>query len=134
MNAEISKKKLMSSSLCEADKAYELMQNGAELVFDETPIDVASSGILETYRIRVKHISEKSGEHAQRLARSTTEFVKSLESRSPKELKTAHVISPDLGSFLILVELHSNELMGCCYLIKNNEVTEQVWSQMWDNT
>lgn len=134
MNAEIIKNKLRSSSLCEADKAYELLASGADLVVDESIIDVASFGILETYRIRSENISDRSGEHAQRLAHSIEEFVKALESRNPKELKTAHVISPDQGYFLIWVEPSNNDLIGCCYLIKNNEVTEQAWSQIWDNT
>ncbi|MCA6065535.1 hypothetical protein [Thalassolituus marinus] len=134
MNVEIIKSKLKSSSLCEAGKAYELLASGAELVVNESVIDVASSGILETYRIRAKNISDRSGEHAQRLTHSTLEFVQALESRNPKELKTAHVVSPDLGYFLIWVDPSSNDLIGCCYLIKNNEVTERAWSQMWDNT
>ncbi|CAA0080001.1 Uncharacterised protein [Zhongshania aliphaticivorans] len=134
MNAEIIKNKLKSSSLCEAGKAYELLASGSELVVDESVIDVASSGILETYRIRGKHISDRSGEHAQRLAKSTKELVDAIEFRDPKQLKTARIKSPGLGYFLIWFEPVSSELMGCCYLIKNNEVTEQAWSQMWDNT
>ncbi len=48
MNAEILKNKLIDSSLLEAEAALELLRNGAELVVDDTIIDVASSGILDT--------------------------------------------------------------------------------------
>jgi hypothetical protein len=134
MNAEILNNKLIGSPLCEAGTACDLLQNGAELMIDGGPIDVDSSGIFDTYLIRSKHISERAGEHAQRLAKSTKEFVEAIKSRNPKQLKTARIVSPDLGYFLIWFEPFSNELIGCCYLIKNNEVTEQAWNQMWNNT
>tara|TARA_Y100001933_G_C18694313_1_gene436324 strand:- start:50 stop:526 length:477 start_codon:yes stop_codon:yes gene_type:complete len=134
MNAEILKNKLIDSSLLEAEAALELLRNGAELMVDDTIIDVASSGILDTYKIRARHISKRDGVHAQRLAKTALEFVKAIEFRDPKELKTASVISPDLGRFLIWFEPLSGELIGCCYLIKNSEVTEETWNQIWDNT
>jgi len=134
MNAETLIDRLAGSSLFEAAGAFELLQSGAELVVHDKPIDVAASGIVETYRIRGNHISDRAGEHAKRLAKTTIEFVRMIESRNPRDLKTARVVSPDLGYFLIWFEPVSEELIGCSYLIKNNEITGQAWSRMWDNT
>lgn len=127
MIADTIKNKLKHSALCESQLALDVLQSGAELEIDDSLIDVATSGILETYRIRSEHISEKAGTHASRLAKSTIEFIRELESRNPKKLNTAQIKSSDQGRFLIWFEPESGDLVGCCYLIQSNEVSELGW-------
>ena len=134
MNVETIITILKNSALCESQLALEILLSGAELDIDDSVIDVATSGILETYRIRSSNISEKTGAHANRLAKSTIEFVRELEDRNPSQLKIAQIIPPDQGRFLIWYEPESGDLVGCCYVIQRNEVNEKMWRQMWGST
>lgn len=134
MDIEILKNKLLNSSMCEAKKAYDLLQCGTELEVFRGIIDVASSGLVETYRLRIALIKERTGKHAQGLTRSVSEFIYALESTQPKQLRNARLASPELGKYLIWFTPNTYDVMGCLYLIGENEVTEQEWHQIWNGT
>ena len=122
---------LFESSLTEVHSALEELRNGANLEI-ESHIGKAREELLsKTYEIRLKHLSSMSGDHAKRLIKSTTEFVDNLNLTDPEFVKTARIKVEPFGTYLIWFTPDTYNLLGCMYLVSENEVGSEKWKNMW---